>query len=216
MGRHRLWDADADHSDFSPSRRLMVLQFCLMSDVTQILSAIESGDREAIDRLLPMVYRELHEIAQRQMVFERPGHSLQATALVHEAYMKLIGNEEIRWAGKSHFFAAAAESMRRILVDSARKRGRQKRGGTNKRLALDLAEIVMEEQSDQILALDEALKILEAQDERMARIVKLRFFSGLSVEDTARAMDISERTVKREWALARAWLFRALSETESS
>jgi len=201
---------------FPPVEPPIVVQFCSMSDVTQILSAIESGDREAVDRLLPVVYRELHSIAQRQMVFERPGHSLQATALVHEAYMKLIGNEEIRWSGKAHFFAAAAESMRRILVDSARKRGRQKRGGANKRLALDLAEIVMDEQSDEILALDEALVLLEKQDERMARIVKLRFFTGLTVEDTANAMEISERTVKREWALARAWLFRALSATEKS
>ncbi len=179
--------------------------------MTQILAAIEAGDRAGTDRLLPIVYRELRNMAQRQMAFERPGHSLQATALVHEAYLKLIGNEEIRWAGKSHFFAAAAESMRRILVDSARKRGSIKRGGTQKRLSLDLSELVMEEQSSHILALDEALNELERQDARMADIVKLRFFSGLTVEDTAQALDISPRTVKREWALARAWLFRSLS-----
>lgn len=181
-----------------------------MSEVTRILSAIETGDSSATDRLLPIVYDELRAIAQRQMAFERAGHSLQATALVHEAYLKLIGNEEIRWSGKSHFFGAAAESMRRILVDSARKRGRLKRGGTGKRLTLDVADLAMDEQASQVLALDEALSRLEQQDARMAAIVKLRFFSGLSVEDTAKALDTSARTVKREWALARAWLFRAL------
>lgn len=185
-----------------------------MTEVTQILEAIETGDSTATDRLLPIVYDELREIAARQMAFERAGHSLQATALVHEAYMKLIGTEQVRWSGRAHFFGAAAESMRRILVDSARKRDRKKRGGTRRRLALDVADLAMDEQASQVLALDEALTRLESQDARMASIVKLRFFSGLSVEETAKTLDTSPRTVKREWALARAWLFRALREED--
>ncbi|MCA9256698.1 MAG: sigma-70 family RNA polymerase sigma factor [Phycisphaerales bacterium] len=186
-----------------------------MTQVTQILQAIETGDTTATDRLLPIVYDELREIAARQMAFERPGHSLQATALVHEAYMKLIGTEEVRWSGRAHFFGAAAESMRRILVDSARRRNRSKRGGgARRRLSLDVADLAMDEQASQILALDEALTRLDSQDPRMASIVKLRFFSGLSVDETAKALDTSARTIKREWALARAWLFRALRDED--
>ena len=187
-----------------------------MSDVTQILSDIGRGDALAADQLLPLVYDELKRLARHRMAQERPDHSLQATALVHEVYLKLVGGDgDIDWANRAHFFAAAAEAMRRILVDSARRRGRDKRGGGRKRVPIDLVDLAADHDPSQILALDEALQRLEQQDPRMARVVMLRFFSGLSVEETARAMDLSPRTVKREWSLARAWLFRALQDTET-
>jgi len=184
-----------------------------MSDVTRILYAIEDGDAKAAAELLPVVYDQLRKIAQQRMSGERAGHSLEATALVHEAYLRLVGDdgEGLRWANRAHFFAAAAEAMRRILVDHARGKGRLKRGGGQARLSLSVAALGAEdENSDEILALDEALRRLEKQDERMARIVSLRFFAGLGVEETAQALEISPRTVKRDWATARAWLFREL------
>lgn len=183
-----------------------------MSDVTRILYAIESGDAQAAEALLPLVYDQLRKTAQQRMATERMGHSLDATALVHEAYLKLVGDDagELRWANRAHFFAAAAEAMRRILVDHARARGRVKRGGGQARLSLGVATLGAEEDLGEIVALDEALRRLEEQDARMARIVSLRFFAGLSVEETAQALEISPRTVKREWSLARAWLFREL------
>lgn len=181
-----------------------------MSDVTRILAAIEQGDAQAADELLPLVYRQLHRIAQQQMARERPDHTLQATALVHEAYLRLVGNRDIEWANRAHFFAAAAEAMRRILVDQARKRGRIKRGGGRARVPMSVADLAAEQNPSEILALDEALKRLEKEDARMSRVVMLRFFAGLSIDDTANAMGISPRTVKREWTCARAWLFQAL------
>jgi RNA polymerase sigma factor (TIGR02999 family) len=186
-----------------------------LNDVTRILHAIEGGDARAGDQLLPLVYDQLRRIAQQKMAQERPDHSLQATALVHEAYLRLVGDEDVQWANRAHFFAAAAEAMRRILVESARSRGRLKRGGDRKRMPLNVVDLAAEHEPDEILALDEALKRLEAQDPLMAKLVMLRFFSGLSVEETASAMELSPRTVKREWAMARAWLFRELNETDA-
>lgn len=186
-----------------------------MSDVTQILHAIEAGDPRAGDALLPMVYDQLRRIAQQRMATERPDHSLQATALVHEAYLRLVGDDDVHWANRAHFFAAAAEAMRRILVESARARGRLKRGGDRKRVPLNVVDLAAENDPAEILALDEALNRLESQDTKMARLVMLRFFSGLSVEETASAMNVSPRTVKRDWALARAWLFRELTGADA-
>ena len=185
-----------------------------MSDVTHILYAIEGGDPKAAAELLPLVYDQLRRIAQQRMSAENAGHSLEATALVHEAYLRLVGDadSELRWANRAHFFAAA-EAMRRILVDHARAKGRLKRGGDRVRLSLDAAIIEPDGVDEEVVALDESLRRLEAQDARMARIVSLRFFAGLSVEQTARALDVSPRTVKREWSLARAWLYRDMTRT---
>ena len=183
-----------------------------MSDVTRILHAIEDGDPKAAGELLPLVYDELRRVAQRKMAGERRNHTLEATALVHEAYLKLVGDEdrELRWANRAHFFAAAAEAMRRILVDHARSKTRHKRGGGARRLPLTVAELSDDSDCAELLELDEALHRLTQQDQRMATIVSLRFFAGLSVEDTAHALEVSPRTIKREWSLARAWLFREL------
>jgi RNA polymerase sigma factor (TIGR02999 family) len=186
-----------------------------LSDVTRILHAIEDGDTGAAEALLPLVYDQLRRIAQQKMAKERPEHSLQATALVHEVYLRLVGEEDVKWVNRAHFFAAAAEAMRRILVESARSRGRIKRGGERKRVPLNVVDLAAENDPAEILALSDALDRLEKQDPRMAKLVMLRFFSGLSVEETASAMEMSPRTVKREWAMARAWLFRELSETDA-
>lgn len=189
-----------------------------MSEVTRILHAIEGGDPKAARELLPMVYDELRRVAQRRMAGERQAHTLNATALVHEAYLKLVGDEdtELRWANRAHFFSAAAEAMRRILVDHARSKARLKRGGEFRRLSLSVVELSDEQSGVEILELDEALQRLEKQDERMARIVSLRFFAGLSVEDAAGVLHVSPRTVKREWSLARAWLFRELRDADQN
>lgn len=184
-----------------------------VSDVTRILYAIEDGDAKASAELLPLVYDQLRRAAQQRMAAERADHSLDATALVHEAYLKLVGDDasSLRWANRAHFYAAAAEAMRRILVDHARAKGRAKRGGDRAKLTLGAALFGEDGDSDEIVALDEALRRLGEQDERLARIVSLRFFAGLSVEETAQALEISPRTVKREWSMARAWLYRALN-----
>ena len=187
-----------------------------MSDVTHILNAVQCGDKQAADRLLLVVYEELRMLAQRNMAGERSDHTLGATALVHEAYLKLIGNQEIEWQNRAHFFASAAEAMRRILIDRARSRGRIKRGGDRKRIPLKGVDLAVEQDSSEILALDEALQRLQNQDGRMHEVVMLRFFAGLSVEETAEAMDISPRTAKRDWTCARAWLHRAMSETRAA
>ncbi len=183
-----------------------------MSDVTRVLYAMEGGDAQAAKELLPLVYAQLRKTAQQRMAGERADHSLDATALVHEAYLKLVGDDaaSLRWANRAHFFAAAAEAMRRILVDHARGKGRLKRGGERAKLTLNVAALQAGDQSEEIVALDEVLRRLEEQDARMARIVALRFFAGLSVEDTALALDLSPRTVKRDWATARAWLYREM------
>ncbi len=185
-----------------------------MSDVTRILNAIEGGDARAADELLPLVYEQLRRIARQHMAQERADHTLQATALIHEVYLKLVGNQEIRWANRAHFYAAAAEAMRRILVDHARNRGRFKRGGDRRRVPLKSVNLAVQQNSSEILALDQALERLQKEDERMHKVVMLRFFAGLSIEDTANAMDVSSRTVKREWSFARAWFFRVLGQQQ--
>ena len=183
-----------------------------MTDVTQILNAIEHGDQHAADQLLPLVYDELRKLAAQKMAQEKPGQTLQATALVHEAYLRLVSpGDAPHWDSRGHFFVAAAEAMRRILVDSARRRRADKRGGAHERVALsDLAESAASDPID-LLALDEALKELEQQHPRKAEIVKLRYFAGLTLEETAQALGISRATAQRHWAYARAWLFGKLN-----
>ena len=186
-----------------------------MGDVTHILNAVQCGDKQAADRLLTLVYEELRLLARKNMAGERPDHTLGATALVHEAYLKLVGNQKIEWKNRVHFFASAAEAMRRILIDRARSRGCIKRGGDRKRIPLKSVDLTIEQDSSDILALDESLQRLQKQDGRMYKVVMLRFFAGLSVEKTAEAMDISPRTAKRDWTCARAWLHKAMSETKA-
>jgi len=184
--------------------------------VTQILDGLEgSNRREVFDRLLPLVYDELRIIARGRLHHERQGHSLQATALVHEAYIRMLAGDRPSWNDRGHFFSAAAEAMRRILIDHARKRGRAKRGGGRVQVTLGDVEVGAGLPLEDLLALDDAIQRLEEQDPRMAEIVRLRFFAGLSVEETAKALEVSERTVKRDWAVARAWLFEAMRESES-
>ncbi len=178
-----------------------------MNDVTHILSAIERGDPEAADQLLPLVYDELRRLAARRLAHERPGQTLQATALVHEAYARLVGSgQPPRWEGCGHFFAAAAEAMRRILIDRARHKQTRKAGGGRRRLDLDDIEPALEDDGDRLLALDEALRQLEAEDPRKAELVKLRFFAGLTAEQAAAALGVSTSTAEKDWAYARSWL----------
>ena len=179
-----------------------------MSDVTRILSAIEQGDPHAADQLLPLVYDELRQLAAQRLAQEKPGQTLQATALVHEAYLRLVGGEQTQdWHGRRHFFAAAAEAMRRILIDRARHRQTRKAGGGRHRLDLDDLEPALEEESgDRLLALDEALRQLEAEDPRKAELVKLRFFAGLTAEQAAAALGVSTSTAEKDWAYARSCL----------
>jgi RNA polymerase sigma factor (TIGR02999 family) len=185
-----------------------------MSDVTHILSAIEQGDPHAAAQLLPLVYDELRRLAAQRLAQEKPGQTLQATALVHEAYLRLVDNDAPQqWNGRGHFFAAAAEAMRRILIDSARRKQRPKHGGDRKRLSLDELCAPADHRAEELLALDEALDRLAAQEPLKAEVVKLRYFAGLSLEETAACLGISPATAKRHWAVARAWLYAALGDT---
>ena len=159
-----------------------------------------------------MVYAELRVIARGYMAHERPGHTLQATALVHEAYMRLLGQDNVEWQNRSHFYGIAAQIMRRVLLDYARKHQAAKRGGPNQKVRIDEALLVTEQQLDVVLAVDESLKRLEQMDPRQARVVELRFFAGLDVEQTAAVLEISTATVKREWQFAKAWLQREMGE----
>ena len=190
------------------------------SDITRILEDIGAGRQDAADNLLPLVYQQLRAIAQQRMADERPGHTLQATALVHEAYARLVGNQEITWDSRGHFFVAAAEAMRRILIEHARSRARETRGGSKRqRLTLaigDVADLTRAEKTDEIIALDEALRRLQAQRPRVAQVVQLRFYAGLSVNETARVVAVSPRTVELDWAFARAWLYRELADDADS
>jgi len=183
--------------------------------VTRILEASGGMTRERVlAELAPVVYDELRVMAAAQMRRERPDHSLQPTGLVHEAYLRLVGDDRTPWEDRAHFFRAAAQAMRRILVDRARARGRQKRGGGRVRVPLEGANASILDDSNRILALDEALQRLEEQDPRSAEVVQLRYFGGLSTHETANALGVSERTVKREWAFARAWLLNSLAESD--
>ena len=178
-----------------------------MSDVTRILSQIESGDPSAAERLLPLVYDELRKLAAVRMAQEQPGQTLQATALVHDAYLRLLGNDrEQRWDNRGHFFAAAAEAMRRILVEIARHKHSQKAGGDRDRVELDAIGIASKSPRVDILALNEALEKLEMQDARKAALVKLRYFAGLTNSQAAEALDISTSTADNDWAYAKNWL----------
>jgi RNA polymerase sigma factor (TIGR02999 family) len=188
-----------------------------MSDVTRILSAIESGDPQAADQLLPLVYDELRRLAAKKLAHEKPGQTLDATALVHEAYLRLVASgqrespvKDPLWDSRGHFFAAAAEAMRRILVERARLKGTRKRGAKARRLDLDEIEVPADERSHQLLQLDEALQELERHDAQAAQLVKLRYFAGLTHQQAAAALGIRRRAADRVWALARAWLYQQI------
>jgi RNA polymerase sigma factor (TIGR02999 family) len=176
-----------------------------------VRQANSSGNAAA---LIEAVYTELRAIARWRLASERAGHTLQATALVNEVCLRLLGADAVSWNDRAHFFAAAADAMRRILLEHARNRGRQKRGGGRKRLSLDAMDLVVDQDHHDVLALDEAIGRLEQQDPRLGQLVKLRFFAGLSVQETARALGLSEKTVQRDWKLARAWLSRELSGSD--
>jgi RNA polymerase sigma factor (TIGR02999 family) len=183
-----------------------------MSDVTRILSQAEQGDPRAASQLLPLVYDELRKLAAVRLAQERRGQTLQATALVHEAYLRLLGADANQhWDNRGHFFAAAAEAMRRIMVESARRKQRACHGGGQTRLDLDSAAEISSEADDHLLALDDALRRLQMDDPDAAEVVKLRYFGGLTIEQAALALDISVRTANRHWAYARAWLYEQLS-----
>jgi RNA polymerase sigma factor (TIGR02999 family) len=186
-----------------------------MSEVTRILSAIEQGDPHAAEQLLPLVYDELRQLAAHKLAQEKPGQTLQATALVHEAYLRLVGMQKTqRWDSRGHFFAAAAEAMRRILLNRARDRHRLKRGGDRRRIALDQVEIALDGSDEQLIALDEALAQLAAEDASAAQLVNLRFFAGLSLKDAAASLGLAPRTAERQWAYARAWLYARLRQRD--
>lgn len=181
-----------------------------MTDVTRILNAIEQGETKATDNLLPLLYEELRSIAAQKLAQERPGHTLQATALVHEAYVRLIGSTSQNWQNRGHFFSAAAEAMRRILIDNARRKRRVKRGGDHHRIELNEATMADQSRSEDLLALDEALTRLDEHDSTAAELVKLRYFSGLTLEEIAQVQGLSRSTVTKNWTYARAWLHREL------
>jgi RNA polymerase sigma factor (TIGR02999 family) len=186
-----------------------------MTEVTRILAAIERGDPRAAEQLLPLVYDELRRLAAQRLAHEKSGQTLQATALVHEAYLRLLDSERGQdWNSRGHFFAAAAEAMRRILVDNARRKRRPKHGGDQKRIALDAIALPVEDRFHDLLALDEALTNFAGQEPLKAELVKLRYFAGLSMEEAAACLGISPITAKRYWAVARAWLYDALTDEE--
>lgn len=181
-------------------------------NVTSLLLDFEKGDRNALEKLLPHVYAELKRIATRYMRKEREGHTLQSTALVHEAYMKLVDQNSVKWQNRAHFFGVAAQIMRRILIDHARVKKAVKRGGNQIRLSFDERLHWGQAGSPDLLALDQAMKRLEKIDERQSRVVELRYFGGLSIEETAQVLKTSPATVKRDWTMAKAWLHRELSK----
>jgi RNA polymerase sigma factor (TIGR02999 family) len=183
----------------------------IMDDVTQILNAIDAGDEHAAVQLLPLVYQELRKLAAQKLAQEKPGHTLQATALVHEAYLRLVGTgNEQHWNSRGHFFAAAAEAMRRILVEHARRKHRQRHGGEHQRVPFDGVDIAAIDRGDDLLALDEALGRFAEAEPVAAQVIKLRYFAGLTIEQTAEALAISVRTANRHFAFAKAWLFQQL------
>jgi len=188
-----------------------------MSEVTRILSAIDQGDPHATEQLLPLVYDELRRLAAQKLAQEKPGQTLEATALVHEAYLRLVDVSKAQeWDSRGHFFAAAAEAMRRILVDNARRKRRPKHGGDRIRLDLDAAAPIAQTPTDDLVELDEALSQLETTDAVAARLVKLRYFAGLSMPQAAEALGISLRTAERNWTYARIWLHRELSRADEA
>lgn len=181
-------------------------------DVTRLLARWNDGDESALAQLVPIVHDELRRLARRQMMRERPGHTLQPTALVNEAYLRLVNLKQMQWQNRAHFFAMAARLMRRILVDVARSRGYQKRGGGATRASFTQALAVAEAPPTDVVALDDALEALARVDERKSRVVELRFFGGLSVDETAEVLNVSRETIKRDWKFAKMWLLRQLRE----
>jgi RNA polymerase sigma factor (TIGR02999 family) len=180
-------------------------------NVTQLLQAWRQGDSGALDQLIPLVYEELHRLARRYMGRENTGHTLQPTALVNEAYLRLLDARQVEWQNRAHFFAVSAQMMRRILVDFARSRRNLKHGGDAVQVSLDEAKIVSSEPSADLVALDEALQMLAMLDPRQAQVVELRYFGGLSIDETAEVLEVSAGTVRRDWSIAQAWLHRELS-----
>ncbi len=183
-----------------------------MSDVTRILKAIEKGDTRAVDQLLPLIYEELRLLAAQKLSRERPGQTLQATALVHEAYIRMLGGQEQDWKSRGHFFKAAAEAMRRILIENARRKQRLKRGGDLHRVDLQEVDLGIEGPSDDLIALDEALERFSKKDRIKVELVRLRFFAGLTNEQAAKVLDISTNTADRYWAYSRSWLHLEISK----
>jgi RNA polymerase sigma factor (TIGR02999 family) len=180
--------------------------------VTDLLVAWNNGDRGALHKLMPLVYRDLRRVANRRLMGERPGHSMQATALIHETYLRLTDQKDVNWQNRAHFYAIAARLMRRILVDHARRRRYAKRGGSGVRVSIARAEMVSGERAAEVLALDDALQSLARVDSRKSQVVELRFFGGLSVEETAQVLSISPNTVIRDWSTAKAWLHREMTK----
>jgi len=185
-----------------------------MSDVTRILTAIERGEARAADQLLLLVYEELRRLAAQKLSREPPGQTLQATALVHEAYLRLVGTEGQTWKGRTHFFAAAAEAMRRILIENARRKHRLKHGGGLQKVDLNSADIAIGEPPEDVIALDEALTKLGEQEPAVAELVKIRYFAGLTLDQAAEILGVSRRTADRYWAYARAWLYKEITKPE--
>ena len=181
------------------------------TDVTLLLDAIRSGDESAYERLVPLIHDELHGLARARMHSERDGHTLQPTALVNEAYIRLVSSD-VRWQNRAHFFAAAAEAMRRVLVDYARQRQAQKRGGGLERITIERANLAGDGPDADLLALNDALEALEERDGRLARVVRLRYLAGLNIEQTAEVFEVSPATVKRDWTYARAWLYERMKD----
>lgn len=192
------------------------MQTYSQQEITQLLVAWSDGDESALTLLAPLVHEELHRLAHRHMRGERSGHTLQTTALVNEAYVRLIDWKNVRWQNRAHFFAVSAQLMRRILVDFARARNYEKRGGGARIVELDLATLVVGDRSTNLVALDEALQALAKLDERQSRVVELRFFGGLTNDEVAEVLKVSEATVRRDWSLARAWLHRELADDRES
>jgi RNA polymerase sigma-70 factor (ECF subfamily) len=184
-------------------------------EVTQLLGDWSGGDERALEKLIPLVEPELHRLAHYYMSRERAGHTLQTTAILNEAYLRLVDNRKPLWRNRTHFVAAAAQLMRRVMVDHARERQSLKRGGGALKVTLDETALVTETRSEELLALDEALEKLAVQDPRKSQIVELRYFGGLTVEETAEFLKLSQRTLEREWNMAKAWLYRALSREEA-
>ena len=181
-------------------------------NLTQLLMDWSKGDAQALEKIIPLVYRDLHRLAERYLRFESPSHTLQSTALVHEAYLRLIDQRNTRWQNRAHFFGISAQLIRRILVDHARARKAGKRGGDAAKIQIDESVAAPEQQNLDLVVLDDCLKALAAIDPQQARVVELRYFAGLTVEETAEVMHVSPTTVKREWRLARAWLHREISK----
>lgn len=182
------------------------------ADVTTLLNRLAGGDQEAATQLIPLIYKELHRLAVPRIRRERPGHTLQATALVHEVYLKLVGQPDARWQNRTQFFAVASQLMRRILVDYARTQQRAKRGGRQERVSLEEVLVIAPDRNDELLAVHESLARLEKLDARQGRIVELRYFGGLTVDETAEVLRVSAKTVTREWNMAKAWLYGELKE----